>query len=122
MNVSYRLLLAIAALLILLVMLRKIRKSEVKISDSLFWFFFVITLIILALFPEIAYFLSNLLGIESPANLVFLYVIALLLMREFASTVELSRLRSKLAALAQSSALNSMDADRDADRQEGGDA
>lgn len=122
MNVSYRLLLAIAALLILLVMLRKIRKSEVKISDSLFWFFFVITLIILALFPEIAYFLSNLLGIESPANLVFLYVIALLLMREFASTVELSRLRSKLAALAQSSALNSMDADRDADRQESGDA
>lgn len=109
MNVPYRLLLAAAALLILLVMLRKIRKSEVKISDSLFWLFFVATLIILALFPEIAYSLSNLLGIESPANLVFLYVIALLLMREFASTVEISRLRSKFTALVQETALEGVD-------------
>ncbi len=109
MTVSYRLLLAIAALLILLVMLRKIRRSEVKISDSLFWFFFVITLIILALFPEIAFFLSGVLGIESPANLVFLYVIALLLIREFASTIEISRLRSKLTTLVQESALKNVD-------------
>ncbi len=110
MTVSYRLLLAIAALLILLVMLRKIRKSEVKISDSLFWLFFVVSLIVLAVFPEIAFFFSELLGIESPANLVFLYVIALLLIREFASTVEISRLRSKLTALVQESALEDLDA------------
>lgn len=109
MSLSYRVLLAVGALLILVVMIRKIRKSEVKISDSLFWFFFVLTLIVLALFPEIAYFFSGLLGIESPANLVFLYVIAVLLIREFMSTAELSHLRSKITALAQEEALEEVD-------------
>ena len=105
MTVPYRILLAIAALVILLAMLRKIRTSEMRISDSLFWLFFVVSLIVLAIFPEIAFFFSGLLGIESPANLVFLYVIAWLLIREFASTVELSRLRGRLTALAQEEAL-----------------
>lgn len=108
-TVPYRILLALAALVILLAMLRKIRKSEMRISDSLFWLFFVITLIVLALFPEIAFFFSGLLGIESPANLVFLYVIALLLIREFASTVELSRLRGKVITLAQEEALKDVE-------------
>ena len=105
MTVPYRILLTVGALLILVVVIRKIRKDEVKISDSLFWFFFVITLIVLALFPQIAFATSNLLGIESPANLVFLYVIAILLIREFMSTVEISQLRSKVTALAQEEAL-----------------
>lgn len=109
MTVPYRILLALAALVILLAMLRKIRKSEMRISDSLFWLFFVITLIVLALFPGIAFFFSGLLGIESPANLVFLYVIALLLIREFASTVELSRLRGKVITLAQEEALKDVE-------------
>ena len=109
MTVPYRILLALAALVILLAMLRKIRKSEMRISDSLFWLFFIITLIVLALFPEIAFFFSGLLGIESPANLVFLYVIALLLIREFASTVELSRLRGKVITLAQEEALKDVE-------------
>lgn len=106
MTFSYRVLLAIAALLILIVMMRKIRKSEINISDSLFWLFFVVTLIVLAIFPEIAYLLSDALGIESPANLVFLYVIAVLLVREFMTTAELSRLRSKITSIAQEEALS----------------
>lgn len=109
MTFPYRILLFVGALLVLLVMLRKIRRSEVKISDSLFWFFFVLTLLLLAVFPGIAFFFSDLLGIESAANLVFLYVIALLLIREFISTVEISKLRSKLAALAQKEALDDVD-------------
>ena len=105
MSLSYRALLLVGALVILAVMLRKIRKSEVRISDSLFWFIFVVTLVFLAVFPQIAYFFSDILGIESPANLVFLYVIAVLLVREFASTVELSQLRSKITVMAQTQAL-----------------
>lgn len=109
MNISYRALLAVGALLILVAMIRKIRRSEVRISDSLFWFFFVLTLILLAVFPEIAFVCADVLGIESPANLVFLYVIAVLLIREFMTTAELSRLRSKLTALAQEEALAEVD-------------
>lgn len=109
MNISYRALLAVAALVILIAMMRKIRKSEVRISDSLFWLFFVVTLIVLAIFPEIAFLLSDLLGIESPANLVFLYVIAVLLIREFMTTAELSRLQSKIVSIAQDEALSELE-------------
>lgn len=109
MTVAFRILLVVGALLIFLAMMRKIRKSEVKISDSLFWFLFVVTLIVLAIFPEVAFFFSGLLGIESTANLVFLYVIAVLLVRGFISTAEISQLRSKVTALAQESALDEVD-------------
>lgn len=106
MSLAFRILLIAGAVLILLAMLRKIRKSEVNISDSLFWLFFVLSLVILAIFPGIALLLSELLHIESPANLVFLYVIAMLLIREFVSSVEISRLRNKLIAIAQEEALD----------------
>ncbi len=109
MTLYFRILLTLGALLILLVVLRKIRRSEVKISDSLFWFFFVIALFILALFPEIAYFFTDLLGVESPANLVFLCVIAVLLIREFISTIEISQLRSKITLIAQEEALSKLE-------------
>ncbi len=113
MSLPFRILLVVGAVLVLLVMLRKIRKSEVKISDSLFWLFFVFSLVLLAIFPDIALFFAELFKIESPANLVFLYVIALLLIREFISTAEISRLRSKVTALAQEEALKSVDDPQD---------
>lgn len=105
MTLAFRVLLIVGAVLMFAVMMRKIRKSEVNISDSLFWFFFGASLVILAIFPEIAFFFSGLLGVESPANLLFLYVVAVLVVRGFISTAEISTLRSKLIALAQEEAL-----------------
>lgn len=109
MSIAFRILLVAGAVFVLAAMLRKIRRSEVNISDSLFWFFFVLSLIVLAVFPDIALFFAEVLHIESPANLVFLYVIALLLIREFISTAEISRLQSKLITMAQEEALENVD-------------
>lgn len=108
MTLAFRLLLILGALFIFVAMMRKIRKSEAKISDSIFWLLFVASLVVLAIFPEISFFFSGLLGIDSPANLMFLYVIAVLLVREFVSTTELSRLRSKLTTLTQKLALDEL--------------
>lgn len=105
MTILFKVALIGGAICALAFVLRRIRKSEVKIADSTFWFLFAVSLVLLALFPQIAFFFSDLLAIESPANFVFLYVIAALVIREFNSTVELSQLRSKLAALAQEQAL-----------------
>lgn len=85
--------------------LYKIRKSEIKIADSTFWFLFAASLVLLAIVPQIAFFFAELLGIESPSNFVFLYVIAVMVIREFVSTAEISKLRSRLTALAQKEAL-----------------
>ena len=65
------------------------------------------------------FFFSNIFGIESPSNCVFLAIIAILLVREFFTTVELSQLRNKVAALAQTEALAELDAIEGADAEAG---
>lgn len=103
----YTIVLIIGAICVFAFILRKIRKSEIKIADSTFWFLFALSLVLLAVFPQIASFFSEILDIESPSNFVFLYVIAILLIREFFSTVELAKLRSRVAGLVQEEALAS---------------
>lgn len=109
MTLYLRIFLVIGALAVLVIMLRKIRKSEIQVSDSIFWFFFAGSFVLLAMFPQIAFFFSEILGFESPANFVFLYVIAVLIMREFSLTVKVARLRLKVTALAQEVALREKD-------------
>ena len=43
-----------------------------------FWIVFSGVLLILALFPQLSFWLSSIIGIASPANLVFLLIICLL--------------------------------------------
>ena len=64
---------------------------------------------LLAIFPQIAYFLSDLLQVQSPSNFVFLYVIAVLVIREFLTTVEISKLRARVALLTQQKALEDLE-------------
>lgn len=109
MTILFKAALALGAFFTFAFVLRKIRKAEIKISDSTFWFLFAASLVLLALFPQIAFFFSDVFGIESPANFVFLYVIAALVIREFYATIELSQLRSTLTALVQAKALESVD-------------
>jgi hypothetical protein len=86
--------------------LRNIRKSKLLISDSLFWIFFSAILVILAIFPQIAYVVSDLLGVQSPVNLVYLVIIALLIWRVFKLYLRVSSMDTKLKELTQRIALN----------------
>ena len=89
-------------------MISNIRRSRLRISDSIFWFLFAALLILLAVFPQIAYFFGGLLGIISTVNLVFLVIIALLLFRVFTLTLRVSELDGKIEELAQTIALKNM--------------
>lgn len=82
-----------------------IRKSQIKTSDAVFWFVFVACLLILALFPQIAFVLSDLFGFQSPSNFVFLAIVAILLIKEFTASVEIAKLKSKVTYLVQEIAL-----------------
>ena len=110
MSIQFIVVLIVCALCAFAYILRKIRRSEITIADSTFWFLFAASLVLLAVFPQIAFFLSNLLQIQSPSNFVFLYVIAVLVIREFTATVELSKLRARLTSLTQREALNDLSA------------
>lgn len=106
MSLLFSATLLIGALLTFWFVLRKIRKAEVTIADSTFWFLFALSLVLMGVFRQIPFFFADIFGIESPANFVFVYVIAVLVLREFYTTVEISQLRTKLRHLVQNEALN----------------
>lgn len=118
MSPMFIFILILSALGAFVFILKKIRKSEITIADSTFWFLFALSIVLLAIFPQIAFFFADILQIQSPANFVFLYVIAVLVIREFFSTVELSKLRARVTALAQREALRDLDSREDSMFQE----
>lgn len=79
MSDTLRLLLFVAAIVTGGWILHKIRKLQVKMQDAIFWVIFAAILFILGIFPEACYWLTDRLGIMSPANLKFLVVILLLM-------------------------------------------
>ena len=105
MSLLFSATLLVGALLTFWFVLRKIRKAEVTIADSTFWFLFALSLVLMGVCREIPFFFANVLDIESPANFVFVYVIAVLVLREFYTTVEVSQLRAKVRNLVQNEAL-----------------
>ena len=112
MTVTLRIFLIIASLLTVIWILRKIRKMKVKMEDAIFWLIFSALIIILAIFPEISYWLSKILGIESPANLVFLFVKCLLLEKIFTLSIITSQLEEKVSILSAEVALRSQDEEK----------
>ena len=109
MTTTLRFFLVIASLLTVIWILRKIRKMKVKMEDAIFWLVFSAWIIVLAIFPGVWYWLSKLLGIESPANLVFLFVICLLLEKIFTLSIITSQLEEKVSILSAEVALRSQD-------------
>lgn len=105
MPLSLRIFLIVAALLTLVFVLRKIRRSQMRTSDAVFWFFFMLCLVVLAVFPVIAFWCSDLLGVESPANFVFMAIVAILFIKEFTTSVQVSKLNEKLSQLVEDEAL-----------------
>ena len=79
MSIAIRVLLIVVSLFTFIYMLRKIRKSQLQIEHALFWIVFCGLLLILSIFPGIAIWISEVLGLQSPVNLVFLIIIFVLI-------------------------------------------
>lgn len=97
------------AVLALAYVVVKIRHNQLTTSDAVFWFLFALALIVMAIFPQIIYGFSSVLGIESPANFVFLCMLAVVIYRQLIMAVEHARLRNKITQLTQVIALSRMD-------------
>lgn len=100
-----RIFLVACAVVVFAFVARQVKRARFNAGDSLFWLLLSAGLIIVAIFPNIAYFFSGLLGFQSPSNFVFLVIIALLLAREFSQQEELVTLRRKVTSLVQEVAL-----------------
>lgn len=109
MATSLRVVLVASALIVLLFMVRKIKKSQMKAMDAFFWLLFSLSFVVLAAFPQIAAYLAALLGFQAASNFIFVYVIAVLVVRDFSSTIRYVQLRDKFDTLVQEMALNSFE-------------
>lgn len=105
MNVPLRVSFIICSLAILFFVMRRIRKSSLEIADSVFWLLLAAALIVVAVFPQLAYWVSDLLGFASPSNFIFACGIIVLLVRTFTQDQKICTLKRKLVELTQSEAL-----------------
>ena len=101
-----RICLIVGSLLTAGFVLRRVRLAKVQIEDTIFWLGFSAALLILAIFPGIAYWASRLLGFQSPINFVYIVVIFLLLVKQFLLSIRISQLDSRLRILTEQVALN----------------
>lgn len=106
MNGPIRLVLIIGALFTLFYMLYQIRKNRMEIVHSLFWASFSGFLLLLSLFPEIVMWASEILGIQSPINVVFILIIFILIIKMFSLTMRICHLEQQLQRMAQHIALH----------------
>lgn len=105
MAIYLRILLIITSFLTSYYVMRKIRKFQLQIEDSLFWIIVSICLVFLSLFPSIAINMSSFIGIESPANFIFLVVIFILLIKVFMMSIKMSQNEHKIKVLTQEIAM-----------------
>ena len=105
MSVVLRVGLIVVSVLTLIFITRKVRNAQVRLEDSIFWFCVAGLLLILSIFPQIFFVVSDFAGIISPANLVFLVFIFILLILWFNLSVHLSQTDTKLKELTQQLAI-----------------
>lgn len=105
MSLILRVGLIIVSLLTLIFITKKVRNAQVRLEDSIFWFCVAGILLFLSIFPQVFFSISRFAGIESPANLVFLLFIFILLILGFNLSVRLSQTDTKLKELTQQLAI-----------------
>lgn len=105
MTGNLRIFLLLGAVLLLVLVARKIKKSQFDTHDTFFWLGLSVLLILAAAFPQLVYVIADLLGFQSTSNFVFLAVIAILLWRLFRLQENVVTLRRKLTTLVQEIAL-----------------
>ena len=101
MSVVLRVFLVLVAIAVLTVILRKLRKSEIQVIDSVFWFFFAASFVVLAVFPQIAFVCSGALGFESPSNFIFLICLAWMIGMNLILSIIVSRQSEKIKKIIQ---------------------
>lgn len=106
MSFTLRALLVFFAVAVFYFVIRKLKKAQMQVLDSLFWILFSTSFVLLGIFPEIAVRIADLLGFMSASNFVFLYVIAILVVRDFTISVRLAKQEERLNSLVQATALN----------------
>ena len=99
MSVTLRVLLIISSFIAFYLCITKIKKSQLKIENSVTWMFGCIILILISIFPNIVIWISGKLGFVAPVNFMFLVIIAFLLIQTFIDNIHITSLNEKIKEL-----------------------
>ena len=106
MSLPLRIMLIIASVLTGFYIRKKLQKSQMQIADVVFWMLFGMVLILMSIFPDAVVWLTELIGVQSPVNFVFLVIIFLVIVRCFSLSVKVSLLEAKLQQLVEDDAVS----------------
>ena len=99
MTITLRIVLIICSILAFILRIRKIKKSELKIENSVIWLLGSILLILMSIFSDAVTWVSKLLGFEAPVNFVWMVAIGFLLIEIFLDNIRISNLNEKVKNL-----------------------
>lgn len=112
MSVFLRILLIVASIITFLYVAKKIRKEQLKLENSIFWIVLSIVLILLGIFPQIVFACAEWLGVVSPVNFIFLFMIFILLYKVFVQSIKIAHLEEKISNLVQEIAVREHDGEK----------
>ena len=105
MSLELRILLLVFSIGSFWYIIRKVKKAQIKIEDSIFWIFAWGVIVFISIFPESVYFFTNVLKIMSPVNFVYLVIIFVLLIKVFLMSIKLSQLENKIKNIVEEIAI-----------------
>ena len=109
MSIGLRIALLSAAVLSALFIIHRIRRSKVRLQDTIFWIVTTLILTVMGAFPRVSFLAARALGIQSPANFVYLVMIALLFEKILTLSIYHSQSEEKYIELAAELALRCKD-------------
>lgn len=120
MSITLRTILLLSSVLTAVWVLRRIRKNRVKQEDALYWICFSVLLALLGSFPNISFRMADILGIQSPANFVFLAIIAILMEKLLTLSIQISFLENKIEIMAAELSIRCKDMEDRVEKDEDG--
>ena len=115
MSLVFKIILVVTSVLACVYALRKIRKSQLRIEDALFWIVISVMLVIVSVFPGLAEFFTKLIGMEAPSNFIFLVMIFLLLVKTFSLSIKVSQTEERIKNLVQKLAIINNETEKEID-------
>ncbi len=97
--------LVVFCLILLYLIVTQINKARIIFTDFNYWLIFVVFLLIMAVFPQGAYWLADFLGVQTPVIGVFLIVIGMLILLSLSLAFRISVLNRRFIQLTQKIAI-----------------
>ena len=105
MSFSLQITLVFMSILLFLILIKNVKKGRLRTDYALGWIICSFMLIIVSIFPQIAYFAAKILGVISTANIVFAFMLFMLIILVYILFSKVSMLEEKQKDLIQEIAI-----------------